>query len=44
MKPNECLASNAVGRFRTTHWIGVLLTAQGPGFQPALANVYWLGP
>jgi hypothetical protein len=35
MKPNESLANDAADRFRTTHWIEVLLTAQVHGFRPA---------
>jgi hypothetical protein len=43
MKPNACLANDAADRFRTTHWIGVSLTAKVPGFA-VLANLYWLAP
>jgi hypothetical protein len=42
MKPNQRLANDAADRFRSTHWIGVSLTAQVPGF-PVLANLYWMG-
>jgi hypothetical protein len=42
MKPNACLAADDADRFRTMHWIGVLLTAQVPVFPVALANHYWL--
>jgi hypothetical protein len=44
MKPNDRLASRAADRFRTVHWIGVLVTAQMPGSPVALANLRWLGP
>jgi hypothetical protein len=44
MKPNESLANDAADRFRTTHWIGVSLTAQGqvPCSRAALAHFCWL--
>src|SRR5258708_22856304 len=46
MKPNESLPNDAAGRFRTTHWSVVLLSAQTqvPGSQAALADlcrIYW---
>jgi RNA polymerase sigma-70 factor (ECF subfamily) len=46
MKPNESLANDAAGRFRTTQWSVVLLSAQTqvPGSQTALADLcrlYW---
>src|SRR5260221_4222462 len=46
MKPNESLPNDAAGRFRTTHWSVVLLSAQTqvPGSQTALADLcrlYW---
>jgi hypothetical protein len=44
MKPNACLANEAADRFQTTNWIGVLLTAQEPGLQLMLGNLYWLDP
>jgi uncharacterized Fe-S cluster-containing radical SAM superfamily protein len=44
MKPNESLADDAAYRFRTTHWIGVLLAAQGqmPCSLAACALFCWL--
>ena len=46
MKPNQSRASDDAGRFRTTHWSVVLLSAQTqvPGSQTALADLcrlYW---
>jgi RNA polymerase sigma factor (sigma-70 family) len=46
MKPNESLTGGDAGRFRTTHWSAVLLSAQTqvPGSQTALADLcrlYW---
>jgi RNA polymerase sigma factor, sigma-70 family len=46
MKPHESRASDDAGRFRTTHWSVVLLSAQTqvPGSQTALADLcrlYW---
>ncbi len=46
MKPNECRANDDAGRFRTTHWSVVLLSAQSqvPGSRTALADLcrlYW---
>jgi RNA polymerase sigma factor (sigma-70 family) len=46
MKPNKSRASDDAGRFRTTHWSVVLLSAQTqvPGSQTALADLcrlYW---
>src|SRR5258708_5023985 len=46
MKPNESLPNDAAGRFRTTPWSVVLLSAQTqvPGSQAALADLcrlYW---
>src|ERR1700751_2979286 len=46
MKPNERRVNEDAGRFRTTHWSVVLLSAQSqvPGSRPALAVVcrlYW---
>ena len=46
MKPNESRANEDTGRFRTTHWSVVLLSAQSqmPGSRPALdelCRLYW---
>src|SRR3981081_4110464 len=46
MKPNESRAGDDAGRFRTTHWSAVLLSArsQMPGSRTALAELcrlYW---
>jgi RNA polymerase sigma factor (sigma-70 family) len=46
MKPNESRVNEDAGRFRTTHWSVVLLSAQSqmPGSQSALADLcrlYW---
>lgn len=46
MKPNESRVNEDAGRFRTTHWSVVLLSAQSqmPGSRPALADLcrlYW---
>jgi RNA polymerase sigma factor (sigma-70 family) len=46
MKPNESLPGGEAGRFRTTHWSVVLLSAQTqvPGSRTALADLcrlYW---
>ena len=46
MKPNERLADDDAGRFRTTHWSVVLLSAQTqvPGSRTGLADLcrlYW---
>ena len=44
MRPNESQANDAAGRFRTTHWSVILLSAQTqvPGSQTALADLYRL--
>jgi hypothetical protein len=41
MKPKDRLPGDNAGRFRTTHWVGMLLTAQVPDFAAAFANLYW---
>ena len=46
MNPKDRLADDEAGRFRTTHWSVVLLSAQTqvPGSQTALADLcrlYW---